>query len=369
MVTYPYVPDYVAPPGDTLLEALEERTMTQAELAQRMGRPRKTIHGIIHGKVQITPETALELERVLAIPASFWLNLEQHYREGLARIADAKQLAQQTPWLQHFPLKEMVKRRWLAVSTDRIEQLQQLLRYLGFAYPEQWEIAWQETQHAFRTARAFQDHIDSYALAVWLRQGELQSQAILCKGYDEQRFRQTLQDLRHLTRLPPHEFFPEIVRQCAAAGVAVVFVPELPHTHCCGATHWPSSKKAIIQLSLRYKTSDHLWFTLYHEAGHILLHGKTETYLECDDGIAEKELEADHFARDMLIPLPEWRRFKQGSGPFTAERIRLFAEKMQIGPDIVVGRLQHEKIIRPINHTNMLVRLIEWPIGADEGLT
>ena len=76
-----YNPDYVSPPGDTLLEVLEDRGMTQAELAERTGRPKKTINEIIKGKAAITPETALQLELIFNIPASFWNNRERHYRE------------------------------------------------------------------------------------------------------------------------------------------------------------------------------------------------------------------------------------------------------------------------------------------------
>lgn len=83
-----YNPDYVSPPGETLEEVLEERGMSQAELAERAGRPKETINEIINGKAAITPETALELEWVLGIPASFWNNREKHYREALARIEE-----------------------------------------------------------------------------------------------------------------------------------------------------------------------------------------------------------------------------------------------------------------------------------------
>ena len=50
-----YVPDVVSPPGETLLEILEDRGMSQAELAERTGRPKKTINEIIKGKAALTP--------------------------------------------------------------------------------------------------------------------------------------------------------------------------------------------------------------------------------------------------------------------------------------------------------------------------
>jgi len=67
--------EIISCPGDTLVEHIEYTGMTQAELAERMGWPKKTINEIIHGKAQITPETALQLERVVGIPADFWIEL------------------------------------------------------------------------------------------------------------------------------------------------------------------------------------------------------------------------------------------------------------------------------------------------------
>jgi addiction module HigA family antidote len=103
-----YTPDYVSPPGETLEEILDEREMTQVELADRMGRPKKTISEIINGKAAITPETALQLERVLGIPASFWNNRERDYREALARKEEQERLSKQVAWLEQIPIKARV---------------------------------------------------------------------------------------------------------------------------------------------------------------------------------------------------------------------------------------------------------------------
>ena len=87
-----YCPDIVIPPGATLREVLDNLNMTQKELANRMGRPQKTISEIINGKSALTPETALQLERVVKVPADFWNRLEANYRNDLARIAEAEYL-------------------------------------------------------------------------------------------------------------------------------------------------------------------------------------------------------------------------------------------------------------------------------------
>src|SRR5262245_37034715 len=104
-----YRPETVSPPGETLLETLEQRGMTQAELAERTGRPAKTINEIIKGRAAITPETALQFERVLGVPARFWNNREQQYREYLAAKEEERRLREAVDWLKDLPVSAMIK--------------------------------------------------------------------------------------------------------------------------------------------------------------------------------------------------------------------------------------------------------------------
>ncbi len=72
--------NYATPPGDTLREILKFRGITQTAFAQRIKRPLKTVNEIIQARAAITPETALQLERALRVPAEFWMSLETNYR-------------------------------------------------------------------------------------------------------------------------------------------------------------------------------------------------------------------------------------------------------------------------------------------------
>ncbi|WP_029633902.1 MULTISPECIES: helix-turn-helix transcriptional regulator [Nostocales] len=93
-----YTPDYVSAPRETLQEILEERGMSEAELAELTGRPKKTINEIINVKAAITSETALQLERVFNIPASFWNNRERRYREFLAQQEEKERRTGDCSW-------------------------------------------------------------------------------------------------------------------------------------------------------------------------------------------------------------------------------------------------------------------------------
>jgi HTH-type transcriptional regulator / antitoxin HigA len=71
MATERHRPDLAVPQGDFLAETWEEIGMSQAALARQMGRPVQAVNEIVRGKKEITPETALQLEKTLGIPASW----------------------------------------------------------------------------------------------------------------------------------------------------------------------------------------------------------------------------------------------------------------------------------------------------------
>ena len=85
----PFAPDWVSPPGDSILDIIEEREWTQVELAQRLGFSLKHVNQLIKGKVPLTEDAAIRLERVLGSTVGFWLAREARYRERCARLEAA----------------------------------------------------------------------------------------------------------------------------------------------------------------------------------------------------------------------------------------------------------------------------------------
>ena len=361
-----YHPDTVSSPGETLLETLDTIGMSQVELAKRMGRPVKTINEIIQKKATITAETALQLEQVLHIPASFWLKREQQYRESLARLAEEQRLTSWVAWLKEIPVQEMMCRGWIPPCTNQPQQVLETLKFFGVASPEAWRNIWESKIIEYRKSTALKSKFG--AVTTWLRQGEIEAQEIECAPYNADAFRDALNRIRALTLEPVSCFQAELVRLSANAGVAVVFIQELPKTEICGATQWLTSTKALVQLSLRYKTDDHFWFTFFHEAGHILRHGKRQVFLEIDQKVRkEAEEEADTFAANILIDPIQWQRFVAHDSYRTTVGIKEFAQKVGIAPGIVVGRLQHEKRL-PFDHCNDLKRHLEWKLEVHSAL-
>jgi HTH-type transcriptional regulator/antitoxin HigA len=344
-----WAPDWAVPPGEHLLEALQDRGMTQSELARRMARPLKTINEIINGKAAITSETAIQLERALGISARFWTGVEASYRDSLAQQEAQRDLEANAAWIDEFPIADLVRHNQLRRGSSKAETLANLLSYLGVSSPTAFDRQWLGSAAAFRSSPAFL--ASPKAVAAWLRWGEREAARVKAPAFNARRFRKVLQEIRPLTRREPFmQIFNRVKAMCAEAGVVVILVPELTGTHLNGATRWLGSK-AVIQLSLRHKSDDQFWFTFFHEAGHLLSGSRHQEFLDPAESVTSEagnadEEAADRFARDVLLPAEDYEAFVQASD-FSAVAVRSFAQRQEVAPGIVVGRLQRDRLILP----------------------
>lgn len=345
-----FLPDMVFPPGETIAEFLEEKDWNQEEFATRTGFSTKHISQLMTGKATITVDTAQILERVLGSNAQFWLNLETNYRNHLSRIETHKHCEDWVSWLDVLPLKELKQNGVLPqtrlTSEVKASFVEHCLRFFGVANPEQWQAKYASMEIAFRRSKSVETDIG--AVSTWLRLGEIKAESMDDRvKYNKEKFKKTLSEIRKLTIQKPENFSPHLKRLCAESGVALVFVPSIAKAKVSGAARWLNNHKPIIQLSLFGKTNDKFWFTFFHEAAHILLHSdkKDVVYLDNpNEGNSgqEYELEADQWASNMLIPEKFTGDLKYLK---TRQSVIAFAKTLEIHPGIVVGRLQHEKII------------------------
>jgi HTH-type transcriptional regulator/antitoxin HigA len=340
----------VSPPGDTILDFLEERDWTQQQLADRLGYSLKHVNQLIKAKVPLTEDAAIRLQNVLGASVGFWLTREAQYRERMALLDAAERQIAMVPWLERFPIKEMMdagalgKRRVDAKSKPQL--VGELLGFYGVASPAQWETQYECMQLSFRRSR--EDQADVAAISAWLRMGEKVVEKLDGPPYDETRFKTALTEIRGLTSLQPNEFQPRMQQLLHEAGVAFVLVPALPRAHVSGVARWLNAHRPLIQLSLYGKQNDKFWFSFFHEAAHILLHGRQKKSVFLDDptksgSLSKEELEANAWARDFLIPTK--LAAAMASLPKTKAAVTKFARSIGVHPAIVVGRMQHDRLL------------------------
>jgi HTH-type transcriptional regulator/antitoxin HigA len=204
-------------------------------------------------------------------------------------------------------------------------------------------------------------------LARRMRLGELEARKSDCAAFDRKRLTDPLPALRAMTGQAPQVFLPALSSLLAETGVALIICPHFPGTRVHGAVFWPSRGKAALMMTIRGAWANVFWFSLFHELGHILLHGRREVILENDDAdpmLQAREDEADQFADDSLIPPDDYLRFV-ASGGFSGAGIEAFASRIGIDPGVVVGRLQHDGHLKH-EWRNELRTRYTWAATAQE---
>lgn len=352
-----YSPDYAVAPGFILEEHLEAQGLSRADFARRLGRSDKMVSEIIAGKAPVRPETAVQFERVLGVSAHIWLGIEADWSLYQTRLKDAQEAKDNAEWVAAFPVKELVKRGCFPAPKGPAETLSALLSFFAVGSVKAWCGRYENPAVAWRHSQAFESHHS--ALATWLRLGERVAEQQDCVEYKATQFKKSLRQIRNLTRCDIGQALEDAKRLCNQCGVALVLVPPLPKTALSGAAYWLPSGRPVIQLSGRHKSDDHLWFSFFHEAAHILLHSKKSVFVDADQKAADDiEEEANRWAKNALIPEKAWSDFVNGSCR-SEQAVRSFADQQGIAPGLVVGMLQHEGRL-PWTHLNKLKVRYRW---------
>lgn len=331
-----YTPDIVFPPGDTLRELLDARDMRQQELADRIAMSTKAVSQLMTGKMALTHETALKLEHVLGVNATFWLSLENNYRVHLARLKETEQLAEEADFLKCF---SKGARRIIGLSgTSITEKLGALYSYFEVANRDAWERTYLKPSAMFRETGSGES--DPYAVATVLRYALLKAKTNQVP-YNEANLRAVLKEVRSSGHVGDVDYLNTLPTLLAPTGLTLIVMDAIPKCRISGAVQWQAGKPVVL-ITTRHKFADIIWFTFFHEMAHVLLH-KGHTFIDTDFGADDgKELEANTWAANTVIPSEVWDMFIQNTH-FTKPSVREFAETQRLHPGVVAGRLEFEK--------------------------
>jgi HTH-type transcriptional regulator / antitoxin HigA len=353
-----FKPDWISRPGDTIADILESQGCSAEEFAQRMGCTLNFVSDLLAGRVTISPETALKLELVLGGTADFWMIREAQYSGAVAPHQGDLQSKRPAEWLNELPLRDMRRFGWLDPKLSKIDPVTACLRFFGVVSVEAFRATYRSVleKAAFRISPTLTSKPG--AVAAWLRKGEIEGASIDCRPWNDKLLQKTLLGIRSLTRKrDPKLFLPELTRLCSECGVAVVIVRAPEGCRASGATRFLSPSKALLVLSFRYLSDDHFWFSFFHEAGHLLLHGKKALFLEGGQMSSAEEEEANEFAGFTLVP-PEYQQTLRCLA-IDRHAIRDFAKAIGVSPGVVLGQLQNLGRARR-NQLNMLKVHFQW---------
>ncbi len=346
-------PRWASPPGETIEAALRSRGLSATDLIGPLQMPLDEIHDLLIGRLSITISMARVLESMIGGSAEFWIARDAQYHDDSERVSADR-------WSGDFPITQMARWGWIQSPSDWHERIDACLNFFDVSSVTEFNERYEPlVDYAYyRTSETYP--IDTAATTAWYRACELVADEIdLDASFSPQGFREALKQARRLTwTRRPQVFIPELTKLCADSGVLVTVVRAPEGVPVSGVARTYRGAP-MIQLSARYLSDDHFWFTFFHEAGHVMLHSLDSPFLDLDDvqdGATEVgvESEANSFASSMLIG-----DFDLRINSHSHAAILDLAKKVGVAPGVIVGQLQHSGVI-PRNYLNKLKRRYAW---------
>lgn len=357
--------DWRIPPGATVRAIMASRDLLEGDVSAQLDLSLEDLSDLIEGRAAIDEGLAERLSEVFGPSSRFWISREALYRTPTQPVAPEGLSNEQSAFVARLPVSDMRKLGWID-EYSRANRQDVVLQFFEDDYGD-WRRNGRDTLEAvaFRTSPSHE--ANPAAVAAWLRQGVRQASKIDCAAWDPKGLECALDRFRALTRIKdPSIFFPRIVELGRSFGVAIVCVRTPSGCRASGATHFAPWGSPIVQLSFRYRSDDHFWFTLFHEIGHLLLHGASPLFVEGADYISgEEEAEADAFARDVLIRADIQDELVGLGKDF--KKVMRFAKKAGVSSGVVVGQMQKRGLIT-YEQLNFLKARYDWSQVAEVSL-
>ncbi|AFT72784.1 ImmA/IrrE family metallo-endopeptidase [Alteromonas macleodii] len=344
-----FSPTWASPPGDTIRSILFQRDVNIEEFSDLVGLDVDSCERMLSGYEKITRELARNIALVTEVSENFWLNREKKYRQQIEASRDER-----LQWLGKLPTQDMVKWNWIPKGLQVWDKFNACLDFFNVSSLDEWDEKFSSrlTNVAFRTSNSF-DNVPA-SVITWLYQAE----KIACKEvkseWNKEKLIHSIEQIRSLTtQEDPDIFIPQLQSILSDCGVSLVLLQTPKGTRASGATFFIEQKHPILVLSFRHKTDDHFWFSLFHEIGHLILHGNKAIFIEGKEiASSQEECEANDFAQEVLVP-NKYRKELQTLTHRDLRKIVKFAKKIGISKGIVVGQLQNSGNV-PYGYLNKL---------------
>jgi len=351
-----FTPDWFSKPGDALSSLMARRGRTAGEIAGVLEGGMTALRGLLDGTTPVTERQASALANHLGGTTSFWMKRQAQYEAALERAVDRAAATEGEDWLL-LPVPGDKPRGRLTLEKRRAE-IRRRLAFFNVGTLGAWEARYGRicSNTLFRKSGAFT--ADKGTMLMWLRSGELGADLVSTRPFNVGNLLDRLEAIKKISNIrQPERFVPKLKALCAEAGVAVVAQKAPPGCPASGASRMVGPDKAMILLSFRGLSDDKFWFTVFHELGHLVLHG-AKTFVDADmEEIDESEREANQFASRLIVPEPRAEEFDQLSP--SRDTVLRFSVSVGVAPGLTVGQMQHRRMIRR-DQMNYLKRHWKW---------
>ena len=328
-------------PGYYIEEIVEEYGVTQADFAKRLGTTPKNLSLLIRAKQSLSVEMALKLSRMLGTTVQYWLNLQNAYDIALAEIASLEEMEREKSVLKALGYEYFRDNFSLPDLPRKLDkQVEEVRSFLGVA--SLTVLMNRDMAVSFRSSTKTMSEGSIAKANAMVQIASNKAYATQAPKFHKKKFEEAIEFA--LTQTTNHEgFYPLIKERFLSAGVVLVVLPNLQGSKTNGATK-RIGKSVMMMVNDRRLYADSFWFTLLHEAGHVI-NGDYGISFESETGDVEQK--ADEYAKNKLIEPHRYQEYvRESNGHFSKSSIVTFANSINRDPGIVLGRLENDGYLK-----------------------
>lgn len=274
------------PPGATIKEQLNDRELSQKEFALRMEMSEKHISKLINGEVLLTIDMAMRLEMVLGLPASFWLNLENKYREDIKKIKIENNMDEDLELLKNFQYNNISKLGWVPITNDKNEKVYNLRKFFEV---NRLALLFENDNLNILCKVVNKKERNNYSLMLFAQKTKLEARKIKTKQINIKKLEDNIPLYKDLILKNIPSNYDKLVDELSKVGIALVCLPKLKGSSLKGITFCLGNKIVIGLVEDKNFT-----YSFFHEIGHIVLGHTNKEYS------INMEKEADEFVKKSL---------------------------------------------------------------------
>lgn len=339
-------------PGVILSAILEQKGVSQKELAEAIGKATPVVSDIIKGKRNINAEIAILLEASLGeLTAQDWMAIQSLYDieclQEDSKVAVQKELIGK--WNQ---LKKLVNVKQLKKKTNLnsniADNIKSIFNYAGVTDISGIEKKIGAYLSCFKKSETVKTDTKNLLTWVIIVRHISNEQIPLVEKFDIVNL-DALTKALNMILFRNEDMNEALTKTLNKFGIKFVIEEKLDKVPVDGYSFWEGDNPTIV-LTKRHDRIDNFGFTLMHELGHICLHlinDKSKEYIETEKCAEEKETgkeaEANLFASEHLwgnVPYKEL--FGRIHQPYAAANyLAAISKNYSINVGIVTGQYHH----------------------------
>ena len=339
-------PELLIHPGESLKEFLDEKEISQKELAIRTGFSEKHISTVVHGTKDISSSFAYKLGIALDTPPSFWKNLQNQYDLESESLKELNAISEEEIKISKNIIKPLSKISKIEVTSSDSQNVMNLRHGLGVNNLLNIPLLKQSNPAYYRAQ--FKENTSDYLLYAWqyLIEKEVDHQTTKAFNYDL--LLERLPDIKKVMYEDPKDHFNLIQNILNDCGVLFSVKDSMKEAPLNGLTAKTTMNRLLISLTLKGQYIDIFFFTLFHEIAHIIYHDYL-LFSKKELTAIDIEKRAHTFAEDFLMDRDTYHKFTHKK-QFTNEAIIKFSKQRNILPSILIGSLMNDGFIKWFDH-------------------